>query len=747
MIISLFFVTSNSQGSTTDLTPTTTIKAPTSEELGSWNVYCGNASGCDPTAPIKTAVREQEFIFHPSNEQDNDPCIIGFQGIDWEDLGNITKVAVQFYWYSYGDSTFKVEFNVFGSWISVVENYDPPNPTPAEAVWEEKEFDITGEISWTESLLDSFKLRIYKSTGFDNAIGIDDIQLKVTSLKASVEGTTTYTEGFENGLPSDWNYATPSLWTTTTEKVHDGSHSLKLSGSGGVEFEGIQLPYNSQNGSIEAWVYTTSNFDEPMLYLRTSANENPPSGCNLTIKSGYGIRLYLQNATFFRITNHTLHYLPSIDLNEYIYHKWWHMKLEADGSLLKAWVTKSSTFDPQPNITYDISNDPIQYHSGKLALSGRATSIGSGYPGYFDSITVKVTEENNEVLYYQEYGPILIDSNNDFETLGFPGSGTMNDPYVIKRLNITDTTTDLIFIRDTTVYFTIRDCLLNSTYGTMYNGIFLERVQYGTIVNNTILNCNHGVRIDSSSENTVSNNSISNHKLSGIRTDFCHHLTIANNSISHNNQGGIDLTASNDNTISNNTISHHEGNNGIHLLNSSRNNIMKNDISNGTHGIHLHYDTNAENIIVGNIFSYHSGGWAVNLDSIASNTLVKWNDFLENTNQAKDDGTNNVFEYNYWDDWTTPDNDGDGIVDNSYSIQGIANNQDLYPLTSPDTQPFSTSTTDTTSTGTSVETVPTTTDTSVGIIPTITPFNPLSLLVGLGIAVIIRLKIRKKKYS
>lgn len=334
---------------------------------------------------------------------------------------------------------------------------------------------------------------------------------------------------------------------------------------------------------------------------------------------------------------------------------------------------------------------------------------------------------------YLEHNSIYIDSNDDFNTLGFPGLGTVTKPYLIENLNITDATTNLIFIRDTTVHFTIYDCLLNSTYGTVSEGIFLQNVKYCTIDDNIITNCNFGVRIDSSSDITVSHNFITHNKLSGIRTDFCSYITISNNSISHNPQGGIDLTASNYNNISNNIIFYHEGNNGIHLWNSSKNNIMGNDISHGTHGIHLHAVNNTANIISDNTFSYNSGGWGVNLDSIVVNTLVRGNDFIGNTDTAKDDGVNNIFKYNYWDDWTSPDNDGNGIVDDPYSIQGIANNQDLYPLTSPNAQPSPTSTT-----------IPTTADTSMGTTPTVTPLDPLPILVGIGVSVIIRLNIRKK---
>jgi len=70
--------------------------------------------------------------------------------------------------------------------------------------------------------------------------------------------------------------------------------------------------------------------------------------------------------------------------------------------------------------------------------------------------------------------------------------------------------------------------------------------------------------------------------------------------------------------------------------------------------------------------------------------MVTWNDFLDNHpgghSQARDEGSNNVFAYNYWDDHDTTDRNGDGIADTPYAIDG---NQDSFPLTVPANIPHS----------------------------------------------------------
>ena len=45
---------------------------------------------------------------------------------------------------------------------------------------------------------------------------------------------------------------------------------------------------------------------------------------------------------------------------------------------------------------------------------------------------------------------------------------------------------------------------------------------------------------------------------------------------------------------------------------------------------------------------------------------------------------------NYWSDWTTPDNNHDGIVDNPYALDGDGA-QDNYPLVNPTVPEFATS--------------------------------------------------------
>ncbi|MHA2254194.1 MAG: hypothetical protein ACXAD7_27855 [Candidatus Kariarchaeaceae archaeon] len=213
------------------------------------------------------------------------------------------------------------------------------------------------------------------------------LQIVVNGIEGS--NKEIISERFESGLPNNWNYAHPDLWSTSTDYVKEGLYSLKLDGSGGIEFEGIQIPIIGSDGSIESWVFPVgSNSKEPMLYLRTTKNDGTSI---LTINSGYGIRIYKDYAVLFRISDYSLINLTTVYLDDFIANQWWYMKLEAKGSSLRAWVSKDVKLE-EPIIEYDILDDDeeYRYYSGYPALSGRA-NIGSNYPTYYDQLNISIS--------------------------------------------------------------------------------------------------------------------------------------------------------------------------------------------------------------------------------------------------------------------------------------------------------------------------------------------------------------------
>ena len=84
---------------------------------------------------------------------------------------------------------------------------------------------------------------------------------------------------------------------------------------------------------------------------------------------------------------------------------------------------------------------------------------------------------------------------------------------------------------------------------------------------------------------------------------------------------------------------------------------------------------------------YSNSLYGLKINSSSQDNLVKWNDFIDNnpeaTCQAFDDGTENTFTANYWFEWTTPDSDSDGIVDEPYIVEGTAQNTDPAPRALP----------------------------------------------------------------
>ncbi|MFX1286043.1 MAG: nitrous oxide reductase family maturation protein NosD [Promethearchaeota archaeon] len=153
--------------------------------------------------------------------------------------------------------------------------------------------------------------------------------------------------------------------------------------------------------------------------------------------------------------------------------------------------------------------------------------------------------------------------------------------------------------------------------------------------------------------------------LVGLEGAFCSNLFIHDNYITKNCWNGVSIYYSQNNTFSDNFVTDNE-----------------------VFGIYL--EKTDDSILSGNTISNNSY-WGLVLNNNSENNRVLLNAFSGNNNgdlqvnegsQAFDDGINNIFKYNYWSEWTSPDGNADGIVDSPYSIEGDATNQDLYPFVS-----------------------------------------------------------------
>ncbi len=235
---------------------------------------------------------------------------------------------------------------------------------------------------------------------------------------------------------------------------------------------------------------------------------------------------------------------------------------------------------------------------------------------------------------YSPHGPITITSDADFASQGWPGSGTEADPYVIEGLNIT-TSGGCISVSNTTAHFVIRNCLLtggssgdgvtldNVTNGMIekcvisgnWNGVRLYSSSYNSVLNNTISdNSYHAVHLDSSVNNSVLNNTIS-HNSRAVHLYSSSNNTVMNNIISYSSYRAVYLDSSNGNSLVNNTVSRN-GDDGVHLHSSNNNRLSNNTISHNGGGVGLSYSS-SNNILVNNVIS---GG--VELQSSSNNSLV-----------------------------------------------------------------------------------------------------------------------------
>ncbi len=130
---------------------------------------------------------------------------------------------------------------------------------------------------------------------------------------------------------------------------------------------------------------------------------------------------------------------------------------------------------------------------------------------------------------------------------------------------------------------------------------------------------------------------------------------------------------------------------GIWLRNSSGNVLDGNTIEEAAYaGLHLEHGSG--NTLQGNTLR-KSGSYGLYLDE-AIDSVVYGNHFDGNPTQAQAiGGSNNDFDQpkpvggNYWSDWTTPDKDGDGFVDDAYDRDGVYDALPRVGSQQPDSTP------------------------------------------------------------
>ncbi|MHA1771753.1 MAG: right-handed parallel beta-helix repeat-containing protein [Candidatus Thorarchaeota archaeon] len=101
---------------------------------------------------------------------------------------------------------------------------------------------------------------------------------------------------------------------------------------------------------------------------------------------------------------------------------------------------------------------------------------------------------------YALHDPIIINSDLDFATQGWSGSGNSTDPYLIEGLHIANVTG--ITIGNTTVHFVIQNCLIESNQ----TAILLNNVSNGEIRNSFFNSNRFGISAENCSHLTITNN-------------------------------------------------------------------------------------------------------------------------------------------------------------------------------------------------------------------------------------------------
>ncbi len=299
--------------------------------------------------------------------------------------------------------------------------------------------------------------------------------------------------------------------------------------------------------------------------------------------------------------------------------------------------------------------------------------------------------------------PMTIDDDSDFETYSLPGDGSVGDPYRIENYNIT-TNGDycLNFGGYTTKHFIIKNCFLktdtnyaifmgkyqNMADGTVdiYSNVIISTGNSGLKINgaidssikeNYIVSFDAGIDLEDSNFTYVQDNVIVSPY--GIRTLNSPGVVIDKNICNETTDVGIRVENSNGTIITHNNCSNN-ANAGIVIDNSQDLIISNNYLINNFFGMLV--TGSGGSFITNNSFDT-SSSYGLTMSSSVGLNKIFHNEFKDNnlvgtTIQALDNTGDQWYdevleEGNWWSDWS-------GSSSSSYTLDGSAGSEDLYPL-------------------------------------------------------------------
>ena len=358
------------------------------------------------------------------------------------------------------------------------------------------------------------------------------------------------------------------------------------------------------------------------------------SGCNLTTWSnGYGIQLTSSGRA--NITNNLLH---GGDSGIYASADWLNV---TGNNVSTSGVTGIRVVGSHSRITGNMvtnSNPGMNVVGNNDTVTGNNISgnpgIGLTLSGTNNSVTGNILDGNIP----NQGGPTMHVSGNLTNITGNSISGARDTGIELHEANNTRVTGNNIST----------EAGLGSGDGIYLTGSF-KNVIAGNDISGS--DAEYGVRLSSSNNNTIANNSVDDIGYgaagTGIRLDSSRWNNVTNNSASQERRYGISMDSSDNNTISGNmanssggsasetgillsdsdynnlTSNNASGNDvyGIWLDTSTRNRLTSNNASdNGDHGLYLRSSSNY-NILTGNIAGSNSGN-GFYIDDSSSNNLT-----------------------------------------------------------------------------------------------------------------------------